>query len=257
MLLDSDPGLFDEQQTVEGSSGAASRSVRLAPTESATLRVPLAARDGVCAGAVHRLPHEGAARRRHPRARRPLPRLRVRAREDRLRRLAALAPADRRRQLHPRLARRARRGGGGAARARRLRAHEPRRPRLDRARARRARRRAQARPAPLLPALARRLEQARPALAGARRRPVRRLPLLRLDVPAASGRGARDDDPRPRAAALSRVDDDEDAGDAQRQVRRHRADVRPRLRQLRLHGRATSSSGSASRPSGFASRGPA
>ncbi len=49
VLLDSDPGLFDEQQTVEGSSGAAVRSVRLAPTESATLRVPLAARDGVCA----------------------------------------------------------------------------------------------------------------------------------------------------------------------------------------------------------------
>jgi Dolichyl-phosphate-mannose-protein mannosyltransferase len=48
VLLESDPGLFDEPQMVEGSSGANIRSVRLEPTESATLRVPLVARGGVC-----------------------------------------------------------------------------------------------------------------------------------------------------------------------------------------------------------------
>ena len=46
-------------------------------------------------------------------------------RENRLRRLAAVASAERGRQLHPRLARGARRGGGRAPRDRRVRADEP------------------------------------------------------------------------------------------------------------------------------------
>ena len=53
--------------------------------------------------------------------------------------------------------------------------------------------------------------------------PLRRPPLLRLDVPAAGRRRPRDDDPRPRAAPLPRVDDREDAGDAQRASTRIRA----------------------------------
>ena len=68
-------------------------------------------------------PRRGRARQhRRPRARRALRRVRARraAHEDRRRRLAALAPADRDRQLHPRLARRAwpRRPAGGTSSSR-------------------------------------------------------------------------------------------------------------------------------------------
>ena len=61
-------------------------------------------------------------------------------------------------------------------------------------------------------------------------RRVRRPPLPRLDVPAAARRRARDDDARPRPAALSRVDDRADARDARREVREHGAHLRRRLR---------------------------
>ena len=113
-------------------------------------------------GAVRDLADGRPGRRRPARARRPLPRVRLPAsREDRLRRQPALASADGRRQLRPRLARRARRGRGRGARDRRVRADEPGRAEGDPACARRARRRAQARAAALLAALARRLEPAR------------------------------------------------------------------------------------------------
>jgi len=48
VTLDSDPGLHSGPQVVEGSSGDNLVFVRLAPTESKKLRVPLASRDGVC-----------------------------------------------------------------------------------------------------------------------------------------------------------------------------------------------------------------
>ena len=65
-----------------------------------------------------------------------------RGREDRVRRLAALAPAARDRQLHPGLARRPRRGCRGRARDRRVRADEHPWPGADSRGARRDRRRA-------------------------------------------------------------------------------------------------------------------
>ena len=71
----------------------------------------------------------------------------------------------------------------------------------------------------------------------AARRPARRLPLLGLDVPAAARRPARDDRPRPRAAALPRLGRAGDAAHARAEVRARRADLRPDLRQLALHRR--------------------
>ena len=125
-------------------------------------------------------------------------------REDRLRRLAAVAPAHGDRQLHPRLARRPCRGRGGRARDRRVRAHEPAGKKAIQAAldghpgraARSGSSRSRTPGAGLEPA-------GRPAVErflGRDRRP----PLLRLDVPAAARGHPGDDDPRPRPAALSR-----------------------------------------------------
>ena len=141
--------------------------------------------------------------------RRPLPRLLAPDREDRLRRLAALARADRRQQLHPRLAAGPRRGGRRRGRrGRRLRADLARRP------AHRSRRRWPAFPVELrlktfLGAHAWRTAWSRAGWPPAERfaRLLRRPPLHRLDVPAAGGRAAGDDDPRPRPAPLSRLGD--------------------------------------------------
>ena len=87
---------------------------------------------------------------------------------------------------------------------------------------------------------------------------LRRAPLLGLDVPAAARRRPRDDDPRPRAASPSRVDDRADAFDARAASTENAArDVRRRLRELGVHGSRRRADASASRPSGFASRIPA
>ncbi|MCP9486986.1 MAG: glycosyltransferase family 39 protein [Gaiellaceae bacterium MAG52_C11] len=48
VLLDSDPGLLDEPQRVTATSGGNNAVVRLDPTESAQLRVPLDSEDGIC-----------------------------------------------------------------------------------------------------------------------------------------------------------------------------------------------------------------
>nr|MBA3244201.1 hypothetical protein [Actinomycetota bacterium] len=48
VTLDSDPGLFDEPQTVTATSGGGRALMRLEPAESTQLRVPLAAKGGVC-----------------------------------------------------------------------------------------------------------------------------------------------------------------------------------------------------------------
>ena len=66
-------------------------------------------------------------------------------------------------------------------------------------------------------------------------RRLRRAALLRLDVPAATRRRARDDDPRSRSPAPSGVDDRPHAGDARTQVPERRRDVRRRLRELGVH----------------------
>ena len=234
VALDSDPGLFDEPQTIDGVERRRQpRSIRLEPTESrgrCAYRSPPATASARRGSPSRR---RRCRRRRPPRARRPLPRLRVRAVRIVFDVSPALAPAHRRRQLHPRLARRARRGRGGAARDRRLRADEPRGPQLDPARARRARRRAQARPAPVLAALARRLE---PRSAGPR-------------SSASSAASTSSTTPTgcipPQAGGVraTTIHDlvplrfpewttAEDAGDARREVPRHRPHLRPRLRQL-------------------------
>ena len=123
--------------------------------------------------------------------------------EDRRRRLAALASAHRRRQLHPRLAPRPRRGR--RARGRRVRAGEPARPaRRSRARSTGSRSSAGSPCFPPRTPLRTAWSRARPSARRACRRPVRRPPLQRLDVPAAARRRPLDDDPRPRPAALSR-----------------------------------------------------
>ena len=140
---------------------------------------------------------------------------------DRVRRLAALPPADRSRQLHPRLARRAGRGGRRRARGRRVRADDPQgqsaipealagmpvEPRLPLPAVR----------APLAPGAGAAL--GRPPVErflGA----VRRAALLRLDVPAAARRHALDDDPRPRPAAVPGVGAGPHEADARREVPR-------------------------------------
>ena len=48
VTLDSDPGLFRSRQTVDAASGGNFAFVRLAPTDSVRLAIPLAADDGVC-----------------------------------------------------------------------------------------------------------------------------------------------------------------------------------------------------------------
>ena len=126
--------------------------------------------------------------------------------EDRLRRLAALAPADRDRELHPRLAR-----PGWS------------RPRADSTRSSPSRRRACKGPARIREALAGiPVVEPRPwplpashavrtawsmARAPGRRAParlLRRAPLHGLDDAAAAVRAPGDDDPRPRPAAITR-----------------------------------------------------
>ena len=89
--------------------------------------------------------------------------------------------------------------------------------------------------AALLPRGAHGMERAGPPGSGAAARRVRRPSLLGLDVPAPARGRARDDDPRPRAASPSRVDDRQDAVDARSQVRERGDDVRRRLRELGLH----------------------
>ena len=146
-----------------------------------------------------------------------------RRREDRVRRVAALASAQRRRQLHPRLARGARRGGRRAPRDRRLRADEPGREAGDPRGARGDRRR----DADRLPAVRARLAHGLepPAVAGRRTvpRPLRRAPLHRLDVPAPAGRAPLDDGARPRPAALPGVGAEAHRVDARREVPPHGA----------------------------------
>ena len=116
VTLGSDPGTFDEEQTVVATDadGNPLSSITLrADTRRSTLRVPLAAGGRRLHGPVPDLADSRTAGGGDPRE------LGVRflafeyvSREDRLRRQPALASADGRRQLRPRLARRARRGRG-------------------------------------------------------------------------------------------------------------------------------------------------
>ena len=106
----------------------------------------------------------------------------------------------------------------------------------------------QARAAALLAALARCLEPARPARAGALPRRLRRLPLLRLDVPAAGRRRPRDHRPRPRAAPLPGVGDAEDRRRCTAPSTRTRRAPPISSSSTPSTPAATSSSGSASRP---------
>ena len=48
VALDSDPGLFDEPQTVTATSGGNRTFIRVEPAEATRMRVPLASEDGVC-----------------------------------------------------------------------------------------------------------------------------------------------------------------------------------------------------------------
>ena len=77
---------------------------------------------------------------------------------------------------------------------------------------------------------------------GALPRAVRRPPFLGLDVSASALRRPCDDDPRPRPAPPSRVDDAAHARDALREVPERRGDLRRRLCQLDLHREMTSPS---------------
>ena len=90
------------------------------------------------------------------------------------------------------------------------------------------------------------LEQGWPSVRRAPPRPLRRAALHGLDVPATVSRRARDDDPRPRPAPSPRVVHAEDDLDALAEVREHRAHLRPRVRELRVHGagRGTDARGS-------------
>ena len=145
-----------------------------------------------------------------------------------------------RQQLHPRLARRARRGRA-RAQGHEVVAFAPTSPagrRVIPEALARHRRRAAARHAARRARLAHGLVAARASPPAERwLGPLRRAALHRLDVPAAARRRARDDDPRPRAAAPSRVDDEAHAGDARPQVPQRRAHLRRDLRQLGVHRR--------------------
>ena len=101
-----------------------------------------------------------------------------------------------------------------AARARRVRADEPPRPCPHPSRARRDHGLAPAPAGSRLACAAHRLEPCRPPGRRAARRRARRVPLQRVDVPRAAGRGPRDRLSRPDPAAASRVvhlEDDLDA----------------------------------------------
>ena len=100
-----------------------------------------------------------------------------------------------------------------------------RRARPDSSRARRNRRRASHLAHAVLPCASNCVERRRAACRRAASRRVRRAPLLGLDVPAATCWSQGDDDPRPRPAPSSRMDDFTDALDARAQVPEHRADV--------------------------------
>ena len=158
--------------------------------------------------------------------------------EDRRRRVAAVARAHRRRQLHPRLAAGDGRGVGGSGRGGRVRAGERPRQARDRGGAGRARRDVAAPGRPARRARAAHcVEPRRVAAAGASRRPARRLPFQRLDVSAAARRDPLDDGARPRAAASSRMGAPADAHDARREVPAHGGGMRRRHGQLALHRR--------------------
>ena len=131
--LSSDPSLFASPQTVSATvDGKEVSRVRLTPNEQATLRVPLpAGRRPASSIPMSRRPPclrrstPGSDDRRVCSAPTSTPSsTSPRRREDRVRRLAALAPVARDRQLHPRLSRRPRRSCGRAARDRRLRTDE-------------------------------------------------------------------------------------------------------------------------------------
>jgi hypothetical protein len=80
------------------------------------------------------------------------------------------------------------------------------------------------------------VEPARPPVRRAAPRRARRPPLLGLDVPAAAGRRARDDHPRPRTPAPPGVDDRANALDALGEVPKRCRDVRRDLRELGVYG---------------------
>src|SRR5207302_1609451 len=116
------------------------------------------------------------------------------------------------------LARRACRGGRWRARDRCFRADEPAGPEGDPRGARGHRRRPPPETPPVRTLLAAGLEPPWPPAGRALSRPSRRPPLQRLDVPAAARRSPLDDDPRPRAIAVSWMGAEADETDAQRQV---------------------------------------
>ena len=206
MQLQGDEGLFKTPQTVIATEhgnpdrpDAHSRDGHHDDDRAAR------AQAGRLHGPVHRRAHRGARARRTSGGSAPTSSPSRRAREDRLRRLAPLARADGREQLHPRLARGPRRGG--AARGRRggrVRADLARGPPRHPRGARGDPGRAEADDAPVRARLAHRLVAARAPARRAVPRRLRRPPLHRLDVPAAARRAPSDDDPRPRAAPLSR-----------------------------------------------------
>ena len=173
--------------------------------------------------------------------------------EGRRRRLAAVAPAHRRRQLHPRLAARDERGRGGGGRARRVRAREPGRTACDRGGAGRDPGRAAAPGAAGGARAADGLEPRRLAARGAVRRPLRRPPLRRLDGAAAAGRRPLDDGARPRAPPPSRVGAPAHGGPPRREAAAPAAAATSSSR-TRASPRTTSPRRSASRASGCASR---
>src|SRR5207342_1721196 len=121
---------------------------------------------------------------------------------NRRRRQPALASPHRDRQLPAWAGLGPRRGRRRAARDRRVRAVGAERPEADPGIAHGPRRRAAATAPPAGAVVAVGLEPLWPAFGRERRRAARRLPLLRLDVPAAARRGTGDDRARPGAAAI-------------------------------------------------------
>ena len=252
-----------------GSSRAAAAASSAARVDAATGTTPLdraarARRDGACRvalrGRADGRPGDGEARQEAGRAcaRRALPRASTTARqgEDRLRRHAALAPADGRRQLHARRARRARRGGRRGRRGRRVRADEPAAAARDRGGARRRRRRAaRSSTLPLRPRLAHRLEPHGVAAGGALPRPASTSSTSRTGCTRRSARGLRATTVHdlvplrfPEWATGAH------AADARREVRARGAALRPRLLQLGVHRARRRGAARRARASGSASR---
>ncbi len=152
--------------------------------------------------------------------------------EDRRRRLAALAPAHRDRQLHPRNADRPGRGRRG--RRRRVRAGERARGADDRRVAGRDPDRAPPPHAAGVVRVARGVVGGEATAPRAHPRRLRRLPPLRLAARPAARRSARDDDLRPRAAPLSGVVAPAHAQAPRAQLPRGEARGRP-VRDLGVH----------------------